>query len=836
MKMTPDPAAGASPGEVPAAGSSRPAARPPTKPANDLSDAIRQLLNGGMRQLDSAGLRDALRDLYEFWLTTKATEIGVTATSGFAIVATGGLGRGELAPYSDLDLTLVHDNMPTDVVASVAESLWYPLWDANIRLDHSVRTVPEALQVANEDIAAGLAMLEARHIAGDAELSGLLIGGARRQWRTGIASRFEDLVAETEARWQRSGQIAHRAEPDLKSGRGGLRDVQLLNALAIAQLADVYPSQSLASPTGSLGGAHLSLLNVRTELHRVSGRGRDQLMAQFADEIGAALRIGDRFDLARALSDAARTISYYVDAGLRTAGNALPRRGLSVLRRPTRRPLDEGVLEFNGEIILARDARPERDPGLILRVAAASATTGLPMSASTLSRLAASAPELRTPWPRQALKDLLVMLTTGPAAVATVEALDRTGLWGRLFPEWGAVRDLPPRDVVHIWTVDRHLIETVSRASAFTTRVSRPDLLVLGALCHDIGKGRGGDHSVIGAELATQIGTRLGLWPTDVELLSAMVRYHLLLPDTATRKDLQDPDTIAAVVAALDGDAVLLELLQALAEADSLATGPGVWGDWKASLIGDLVRRCRLVMAGDTLPQADPVDPRLLELAAQQDGVHVELVPGDGAFIYNVTMTGPDRRGGLSRAAGVMALNSLRVHAASVNSHEGSAINTFVVSPHFGTPPPAELLRQQLILALDGELDVMASLEQRDRDAAANQGRVGDTPDAVPVNRVTAPPRILWHAGAAPDLQVVEIRAMDRPGLLAMLTSVFERAGVDISWAKVTTLGSTVVDAFCIVVPPLATGDVRKSLEHDLRAVLPTPPTANSAKPAEAAG
>ena len=102
------------------------------------------------------------------------------------------------------------------------------------------------------------------------------------------------------------------------------------------------------------------------------------------------------------------------------------------------------------------------------------------------------------------------MLAAGPTAVATIEALDRTGLWGRLFPEWGAVRDLPPRDVVHIWTVDRHLVETVSRASAFTTRVSRPDLLLLGALCHDIGKGRGGDHSVIGAELATQIGTRLG--------------------------------------------------------------------------------------------------------------------------------------------------------------------------------------------------------------------------------------------------------------------------------------------------------------------------------------
>ena len=139
------------------------------------------------------------------------------------------------------------------------------------------------------------------------------------------------------------------------------------------------------------------------------------------------------------------------------------------------------------------------------------------------------------------------MLAAGPTAVSTIEALDRTGLWGRLFPEWGAVRDLPPRDVVHIWTVDRHLVETVSRASAFTTRVARPDLLVLGALCHDIGKGRGGDHSVIGAELATQIGTRLGLWPSDVETLSAIVRHHLLLPDTATRKDLQDPATIAGV-------------------------------------------------------------------------------------------------------------------------------------------------------------------------------------------------------------------------------------------------------------------------------------------------
>jgi [protein-PII] uridylyltransferase len=343
-------------------------------------------------------------------------------------------------------------------------------------------------------------------------------------------------------------------------------------------------------------------------------------------------------------------------------------------------------------------------------------------------------------------------------------------------------------------------------------------MLVLGALCHDIGKGRGGDHSVIGAELANQIGTRLGLWPSDVELLSKVVRHHLLLPHTATRRDLQDPKTIAAVVDALDGDAVLLELLQVLAEADSLATGPGVWGDWKASLIGDLVRRCRLVMAGEALPHPDPIDPRHLSLASD-DGVHVEMTPGDGTHIYNVAMIAPDRRGLLSKAAGVLALNSLRVHSASVNGHEGSAINTFVVSPHFGSPPAAELLRQQFILALEGELDVLASLDKRDHDAAQyGTTRAGEIADAVPINHAMAPPRILWSEGVQPGELVVQIRTTDRAGLLARLTAVFERDGVDIAWAKVTTLGSSVVDLFGITV---GGSMVRDELEHDLFAVLP---------------
>jgi [protein-PII] uridylyltransferase len=277
---------------------------------------------------------------------------------------------------------------------------------------------------------------------------------------------------------------------------------------------------------------------------------------------------------------------------------------------------------------------------------------------------------------------------------------------------------------------------------------------------------------------------------------------------------------------------VLLDLLHALAEADSLATGPGVWGDWKASLIGDLVRRCRLVMAGDDLPQPDPLDPHHLSLAAEV-GVHVELNPGDSPHIYNVTMIAPDRRGLLSKAAGVLALNSLRVHAASINGHKGSAINTFVVSPHFGAPPAAELLRQQFILALDGDLDVLASLEKRDRDAAQHgTGRAGEVPAAVPIGHAAAPPKILWSAGATSSEVVVQIRSTDRAGLLAKLTAVFERGGVDIAWAKVTTMGSSVVDVFGITAaaeddadgpPPVISAAVRDELERDLYAVLPAP-------------
>ncbi|OBH60670.1 [protein-PII] uridylyltransferase [Mycobacterium sp. E2479] len=784
----------------------------------------RQLLSEGSK-LHAAELRHAWLDLHESWLMAKAAEIGIADDGGFAVVGIGGLGRHELLPYSDLDLMLLHDNKSDDVIGEVADKLWYPLWDANVRLDHSVRTVSGALGVANADMIAALGMLDARHIAGDARLSDELIAGARQQWRSAIRSRMNELVEITQARWERCGRIAQRAEPDLKSGRGGLRDVQLLDALGVAQLIDRHGMARPESPGGSLDDAHLTLLDVRTELHRVSGRGRDQLQAQYADEISAALHIGDRFDLARKLSGAGRTIAYHAETGIRTAENALPRRGVTALvRRPKRRPLDEGVVEYAGEIVLARDARPDTDVGLVLRVAAASADTGLPIGAATLSRLAASAPEMPVPWPRESLDDLLVVLSAGPTTVATIEALDRTGLWGRLLPEWDAIRDLPPRDVAHKWTVDRHVIETTVNAAPLSTRVARPDLLALGALLHDIGKGRGVDHSVLGAGLALEIGPRLGMPPAEAELLAQLVRHHLLLPMVATRSDLNDPNTIERVVKSLSGDALLLEVLHALTEADSKATGPGVWSEWKASLIDDLVRRCRLVMAGEPLPEAEPAAPQYLSLATDR-GVHVDIKPGGGERV-DVVMAAPDQRGLVSKAAAVLALNSLRIHSASASTHEGFAIVEFVVSPLFGSPPEAGLLRQQFNGALAGDVDVLGTLEKRDGDAVSvPTSRAGEVQVGVPVTRSSAPPRILWVDSASPDQLIVEVRATDRLGLLALLTRALERAGTDIVWAKVNTFGSTAADVFCVTVPADADAGhrARDGVEQSLLAVLGGP-------------
>jgi [protein-PII] uridylyltransferase len=765
---------------------------PAAPTAADLVLARDRLLRGGAGgRLAPDPLREALTDLHEFWLTVHAAQAGFAADrSGLALVAVGGLGRRELVPYSDLDLVLVHNGQKD--VGDVAERLWYPLWNSGVGLDHSVRTVGEAIDVAGKDLRTALGLLDARHLAGDRALSEQLATAARDAWRTGVRRRFAEIGDSARTRWARSGEVAHWVEPDLKHGRGGLRDLSLLDALALAQLVD--------RPAGEVEAARTLLLDARTELRRIAGRPRDVLLPQDGDEIASVLGIGDRFTLARALSGAGRAVAYALDVALRTGGGQPDQRKvLGVLRRkpsraPTRRPLAEGVVLHGEEVALARDVDPARDPGLLLRVAAAAARTGRQIAPAALTRLAESAPEPRTPWPDRIRQELVSLLGAGEGLIDVVEALDRTGLWARLFPEWGAVRDLPPRDAAHVWTVDRHLVQATANAARLVTTVSRPDLLLLGTVLHDIGKGRESDHSVVGAALATQVGERLGLPERDVATLSAMVRHHLLLPHTATRRNIADEATVRRVVDTLGGDPVLLELLHALTEADSLATGPGMWSDWKAALVADLVSRCRQAMAGERHEGPEPLDDTQRALAESVAATGKPDVLLDAGPTATITVVAPDVPGLLSRAAGVLALHSLRVHSAELRAHAGVAVDTFAVSPRFGSLPDPALLREQFARAFSGSLplaDKLAAKEHDYADLAADLA--ADGPRS----------RVLWFddeadgGAASPDV-VLELRTADRLGLLHDVAAALEKCGADVRWARAMQVGGTAIASFSL--------------------------------------
>lgn len=742
----------------------------------ELAKAADHLLEGRHGRLGAAALRAALVDLYEFWLNRAAASAGVdTAEPGVALIAVGGLGRRELAPFSDLDLVLVHSENPK--VSEIADALWYPLWDARIGLDHAVRTPGEALQVAAEDLRTAMGLLDARHLAGDAELTARLAAAARDQWRRTARQRLPELVESTRTRWQRSGEIAQSAQPDLKYGRGGLRDLGVLDALAAAQLVD--------RPGEELRQARELLLDVRTEMRRELRRDRDILSAVDAELVAGELGFGDRFTLARKLSGAGRAVSYALDVALRSTVD-VPRGRFG--RRPVRTPLDEGVVLHGGEVALARDAVPAKDPALLLRVAAAAACAGKPIAHGTLRALADSAPELRAPWPVEARDALTELLGAGEGLLRAVEALDRTGLWARLFPEWGAVRDLPPRSGVHAWTVDRHLVQTCVEAAKLTTTVSRPDLLLLTALMHDIGKGREADHSELGAAISAQVARRIGLSDAEAGLVSAAVRHHLLLAHTATRRDIEEPATISRIAKTLDNDVVLLELLHALTQADSLATGPGMWSDWKAGLVRNLVGRTRQVLQGKGFGAPEPLDERHRELvaAAVRSGRGEVLITSDGNMA-TVVLAVPARAELLAPAAGVLALHSLEVHTATLRGHGGGRLAIFTASPKFGSLPDPALLREQFARAVSGGIALEGKLAAKERDYP------------VPVH-APAKPHVLWFDDetSGPNTVVLELRSTDRIGLLHRVAGALQASGAEVRWAKVATLGGAVVDSFAV--------------------------------------
>ncbi|MGQ4512610.1 [protein-PII] uridylyltransferase [Streptomyces sp. DW26H14] len=772
--------------------------------------------------------REALADLTDQWLKGLFDDAAAdTGVQGAALVAVGGYGRGELSPRSDLDLLLLHDGAPSAAVSALAERLWYPVWDLGVALDHSVRTPAEARKAAAEDLKVHLGLLDARPVAGDLGLLTRLRTTVLADWRNHAVKRLPELAELCRERGERHGELQFLLEGDLKESRGGLRDATALRAVAASWLAD--------APREGLTEARTRLLDIRDTLHLTTGRATDRLALQEQDGVAEALRLPDADALLRQVYEAARTISYASDVTWREVNRVLRARAARPRLRAMlggggkpatdRVPLADGVVEQEGEAVLARTARPERDPVLPLRAAAAAAQAGLPISPHAVRRLAAAAPPLPVPWPAEAREELITLLGAGEPTVAVWEALEAEGIVGRLLPDWERVHCRPQRNPVHTWTVDRHLVETAVRAASLTRRVSRPDLLLICALLHDLGKGWPGDHSVVGETIARDVAARVGFDADDTSVVATVVRHHLLLVDTATRRDLDDPATVAAVARHVRS-LTTLELLHALTEADALATGPAAWSAWRAGLVAGLVRRVAAALAGEPVERPDPEAP-----SAQQERLAVEALRTGGPVLslraegprgedgapdapdaseepatpepvgVELHVALPERPGVLPAVAGVLALHRLTVRAADLRAVElptglgDPAATTDVlllswrVAAAYGSLPEEARLRADLVRVLDGTLDIAARLAERD--AAYPRRRGAPVP----------PPRVTVAGAASREATVIEVRAHDAPGLLHRIGRALETADVRVRSAHVSTLGANAVDTVYVTRP-----------------------------------
>lgn len=508
--------------------------------------------------------------------------------TGAALACTGSLARGELGPHSDLDLVIVHDGSDRRI-AELADRIWYPLWDSEFTVDHAVRTVAECRRAANDDLSVAAAMLDLSPVAGDFSLVNKGVRQLGDDWRANARKRLPEVLDQVRLRHQRFGTVSELLEPDLKQSAGGLRDMGVLRAITTSWLAD--------RPHGATDRANDWLLAVRDEVHRVTGRARTQLFLADQDEIAEATGCADADDLLARVYHASRTLSVALEQTLRRAGQSqrarLRRPGP---RRPELTPRGHGLYISDGEVVLGRGADPQ-DSLLALRatVIAAEGTGPLPgepltISPSTLSRLAAL-PPVPAPWPARA-RALLAELLAAPHLVSTWNGYDLAGVIDAWIPCWQGIRDRPQRNGLHRHTVDRHSLETVLQAAPLIGSVSRPDLLLLAALLHDVGKqSPGGDHSEAGAALAGPVMTHLGLSEADAHTVVELVRHHLTLADLATSRDISDPATAAELAGVVDGSLDRLRLLAALTEADARAAGPRTWTTGRAALVHDLVRR-----------------------------------------------------------------------------------------------------------------------------------------------------------------------------------------------------------------------------------------------------
>ncbi len=742
-----------------------------------------------------------------------------------AVVALGGYGRSELCFYSDIDLLMLHDGpAPEEAVRSIL----YPLWDSGLKIGHATRTIKSTLGLARDDLATLCALLSARLVAGPPELLQELNRGLARLLASPRSNLVERLAAEERSVWDREPFAVQ--DLDIKNGRGGLRTLHRLDW--DRKRSELLGEEAVLSVDPGEFHARRTLLSVRQALHAVQKRGADRFVIDLRPPVGTWLD-RDPAELATEVYRAAR----FAD-------------GLAAVRWGTVRPVGVDPIAHAGlavvRFVRSRWARgePAATPLAFARSAVASDARGRLTRWEREFAARSGPPE----WTAGDRNGLVSLLAAGRPGWEALLGLWESGWLSRAIPEIAHLGGLSQAAPFHRHPADAHLGATVAGivdladgalgwCGDLAEEIGSLDEVLLSGFLHDIGKGLGGDHANVGADLAVSFLQRTEFGAATVSVVGPAVRHHLLLSETAFRQDIEDPAVVAGI-ARLVGNQDLLRVLALLSVADAIATGPDMWSNWKESLLRTLVAKTSALLEGTVSDLSAELEETVRSLAPDfhrhQIAAHLEGMPpgylarfgpelvaqhlrvshpivGDGQIRINVVPGAPvstiitaarDRPGLLATVTGVLAIHNLAVlEARVVTRTDGIALDTFRVQDSLGSDMIGQGrwpgVRESLEKAMSGQID----LETRLADKRAAYGRAG------PVS----PPEVRVHPRSGG--LTIDVRAADRVGLLHDLAAAMAALGLEVDLAKIDTRGGEALDIFEVRNPNgRSDEEVRRSL------------------------
>jgi len=826
---------------------------------------------GGKTVIAGSHLLDQLiRVVFEV-ASEHAFPIGVeTAGDAMTVVATGGYGRGELAPHSDIDLMFLLPYKVTPRIEQVVEYVLYTLWDLGLKVGHATRSSDEAIRLANEDLTIRTSLLESRLIAGDAKQFEAFEQAFKQSVVDGTGNAFvEQKLGERDARHARLGDTRYVLEPNIKEGKGGLRDLQTLMWIA-KYLYDAKSIDDLklkgvltADDARRFEKAQEFLWTVRCHLHYLANRPEERLTFNVQTEIGERMAYTDHaglsgverfmkhyFLIAKDVGDLTRIICAALEEQHKTKRKRF--------RLPTFSlggPKIEGFKVDGDRISVANDDLFKTDPTKLLDLFWQAQKHDLDIHPNALRLVTKNLRRITRKLQNDTTaNETFINILTGPDPDKTLMRMNEAGVFGKFVPDFGRVVAQMQYDMYHVYTVDEHtiraigvlhgidtgrLIEDHPVACSVISEVQSKRALYLAVLLHDIAKGRGGDHSVLGAEIALKLGPRMGLSEWETETVSWLVEKHLLMSNTAFKRDIDDPKTVADFVEIVQSPE-RLRLLLILTVADIRAVGPNVWNAWKAGLLRELYWQTREAMSGETpkdrlakraenakhkLRQSLEAEPRgwpddeieshldlaretywlsfdtetlvrhaeTIRMAGQENKkLHIELHTDEAQAATEVLVYTADHPGLFSKVAGALSLGGVNiVDAKIVTLNNGMALDTFWVQDAQSEAISGTARMDRINSRIERALSGIASPAYELRKARKNA-----MPSRTSVFKV--PPRVLIDNQASRTHTVIEVNGRDRMGFLHDITDVITHAGLQISSAHISTYGERVVDVFYV--------------------------------------